>query len=59
MHGSTLIVAHAERIGAGNAFIGFLSKPIKTAKAVIQLLSDDIEVVYDLYIIPMNHYRII
>ncbi len=59
MHGPILVIVHADRIGSGYAFIGFLSNPIKTAEAVIQLLSDDIDLVYDLYIIPMDHYRII
>jgi hypothetical protein len=59
MHGPILVIAHADRIGSGYAFIGFLSNPTKTAKAVLRLLSNGIDLVYDLYIDPMDHYRII
>jgi hypothetical protein len=59
MHGPTLIIVHADRIGSGPAVIKCVSNPIKTAKAVMQLPSNVIEVVYDLYITPMDHYRII
>jgi hypothetical protein len=54
MHGPILVIVHADRIGSGYAFIGFLSNPTKTAKAVLRLLSNGIDLVYDLYINPIG-----